>query len=115
MKMRSFSLVTCLFCAFTLTASAHARLKSSEPAAGSSVKSPNVISLHFSESLEPAFSGAILKDDGGKTVPVSTAVGAQTITLIPLTLKPGIYRVSWHSVGRDTHRLTGSFSFKVIP
>jgi methionine-rich copper-binding protein CopC len=94
---------------------AHARLVSSDPAANAKVKSPGQIKLHFSESLEPAFSAASLTDSTGKTVPVSKSVGADTITLLPLTLKPGAYKVTWHSVGQDTHRLTGSFGFTVIP
>ena len=94
---------------------AHAKLQSSDPAANSSVKSPSLIRLVFSESLEPAFSGASLSDTTGKTIPVSAAVGASAITLMPLSLKPGVYKVSWHSVGHDTHRVAGSFTFKVIP
>ena len=94
---------------------AHARLVSSEPAAHAKVKSPGQIKLHFSENLEPAFSSASLSDAAGKTVPVSKSVGGQTITLLPLTLRPGAYKVSWQSVGQDTHRLTGSFGFTVIP
>jgi methionine-rich copper-binding protein CopC len=94
---------------------AHARLVSSDPAANAKVKSPGQIKLHFSESLEPAFSAASLTDAGGKTVPVSRSVGSDTITLLPLTLKPGAYEVTWHSVGQDTHRLTGSFGFTVVP
>ena len=94
---------------------AHARLTGSEPAANAKVKSPGQVKLHFSESLEPAFSSASLTDAAGKTVPVSRSVGSDTITLLPLTLKPGAYKVSWHSVGQDTHRLAGSFGFTVIP
>ena len=94
---------------------AHARLVSSEPAANAKVKSPGQIKLHFSENLEPAFSSASLTDAAGKTVPVSKSVGGQAITLLPLTLKPGAYKVTWASVGQDTHRLTGSFGFTVIP
>jgi methionine-rich copper-binding protein CopC len=94
---------------------AHARLQSSEPAANASVKSPGLIRLVFSESLEPAFSGASLSDAAGKAIPVPAAVGSSTITLMPLALKPGAYKVSWHSVGHDTHRVSGSFSFKVVP
>jgi copper resistance protein C len=94
---------------------AHARLVSSDPAANAKVKPPGQIKLHFSESLEPAFSSAGLIDSAGKTVPVSRSVGGDTITLLPLTLKPGAYKVTWQSVGQDTHRLTGSFGFTVIP
>ena len=71
--------------------------------------------MRFSGRLEPAFSSASRNDPAGKTVPVSKSVGADTITLLPLALKPGAYKVTWHSVGQDTHRLTGSFGFTVIP
>ena len=94
---------------------AHARLVSSDPAANARIKPPGQIKLLFSEKLEPAFSSASLTDAAGKTVPVSKSVGGQTITLLPLTLKPGAYKVSWQSVGQDTHRLTGSFGFTVVP
>ena len=94
---------------------AHARLVNSDPAASARVKAPGQIKLRFSESLEPAFSSASLSDAGGKTVPVSKSVGGDTITLLPLTLKPGAYKVTWQSVGQDTHRLTGSFGFTVVP
>ena len=93
---------------------AHARLTASDPPANAKVSAPRQITLTFSEQLEPAFSSATLTDQAGKTVPVSKSVGAATITLLPLTLKPGTYKVSWHSVGQDTHRLSGSFSFKVV-
>jgi methionine-rich copper-binding protein CopC len=42
-------------------------------------------------------------------------VGGASITLLPMGLKPGGYKVTWHSVGHDTHRISGSFSFKVLP
>jgi copper resistance protein C len=93
---------------------AHAKLTASDPAGNASVKSPKLIKLTFSEDLEPAFSGADLTDAAGKAVPVSRSVGTTTITLLPMALKPGAYKVSWHSVGHDTHRLTGSFAFKVV-
>jgi methionine-rich copper-binding protein CopC len=101
--------------AATAPAWAHAKLQSSDPAAGSSVKSPSLIRLVFSEGLEPAFSGAILSDAAGKKIPVSASVGGATITLMPLSLKPGAYKVTWHTVGHDTHRISGNFSFKVVP
>jgi methionine-rich copper-binding protein CopC len=94
---------------------AHAKLLGSDPAANAKVKSPDQIKLHFSENLEPAFSSATLIDSNGRTVPVSRSVGETTITLLPLVLKPGSYKVTWHSVGQDTHSLTGSFGFTVVP
>lgn len=94
---------------------AHARLTDSTPAANAGVKSPGQVRLHFSEPLEPAFSGATLKDAAGRTVPVSAAVGGAAITLIVPALRPGAYTVDWHSVGHDTHRVSGHFAFKVMP
>jgi len=94
---------------------AHARLTDSTPAANASVKSPGQIRLHFSEPLEPAFSGATLKDAAGKALPVSAAVGGASITLIVPGLRPGAYAVEWHSVGHDSHRVGGRFTFKVTP
>jgi methionine-rich copper-binding protein CopC len=107
--------VMLLFLCLATPAFAHARLVGSDPTANATVKSPGQIKLRFSEDLEPAFSSASLTDAKGKTVPVSRSVGGQTITLLPLTLRPGGYKVTWHSVGRDTHRVTGSFGFTVVP
>jgi methionine-rich copper-binding protein CopC len=113
--MKIILMVLALLSAVTAQAFAHAGLKSSDPAANASVKSPNLIRLTFSEALEPAFSSAELADAGGKVIPVSKSVGGTSITLLPMGLKPGAYKVTWHSVGHDTHRISGSFSFKVIP
>jgi methionine-rich copper-binding protein CopC len=92
---------------------AHAKLTGSEPAANAKVKAVQTIRLTFAETLEPAFSGASLADATGKTIKVPSSVAGNAITLLPMSLKPGRYTVSWHSVGRDTHRVTGSFSFDV--
>ena len=104
-----------LMLVMTSPALAHTKLTSSDPAAGSHVKSPNTIKLVFAEPLEPAFSGAELSDAAGKPMPVPKSVGGATITLLPLALKPGNYKVTWHAVGHDTHRLSGSFGFTVVP
>jgi hypothetical protein len=113
--MKPFLPVLLMVLSATAPAFAHARLTSSDPKADASVKSPSLIRLVFSESLEPAFSGATLSDAAGKTIPVSAAVGSTTVTLMPLALKPGLYKVTWHSVGHDTHRVSGNFRFTVIP
>lgn len=94
---------------------AHAKLIGSDPAANASVKSPTMIKLTFSETLEPAFSTASLSDSAGKAMPVPKSVGGATITLLPIGLKPGAYHVNWRAVGHDTHKLSGSFGFKVVP
>ena len=94
---------------------AHPKLTNSDPAPDARIKLVKTIKLSFSEKLEPAFSGAILTDAAGKPMPVPSSVAGGVITLLPMTLKPGRYSVTWHSVGHDTHRITGSFSFEVVP
>lgn len=94
---------------------ANAKLVRSEPAANASIKSPSMLKLTFSETLEPASSTASLSDSAGKVMPVPKSVGGTTITLLPIGLKAGAYKVNWHAVGHDTHKRSGSFGFKVIP
>ena len=114
--MRSLIIALAAMLALTAPAGAHAFLDHAEPPVGSAMqKAPPQLSLWFSEDLEPAFSGATLKDAAGKTIPASAAVGAAGITLIAPMLRPGAYTVEWHSVGHDTHRVSGHFTFKVLP
>jgi methionine-rich copper-binding protein CopC len=114
--MNRMMLAVALLPVLALPAFAHARLVKSVPAAGAKVTSPLHISLRFSEALEPAFSGALLLDEDGRNVsgePVK--INGPLITLTPGPLLPGVYHVSWHSVGHDTNRLDGDFSFTVKP
>ncbi len=102
------------------SAEAHPRLKNSSPAAGSILKNaPSFIRMTFSEELIASFTGLELKDAGGRTIPVGDAsVGGphntQLIVPIRAHLKPGTYRVAWHAVSVDTHRVAGSYSFRVV-
>jgi len=93
---------------------AHARLQKSVPTANARVGSPAHISLHFSEPLEPAFSGALLLDSDGRNVSgAPVKIDGPELVMTPGRLAPGVYHVVWHSVGQDTHRLDGDFSFTV--
>jgi hypothetical protein len=96
---------------------AHARLTSSDPAANAAVAAPKAITLHFSETLEPKFSGADLMKADGSKVAVRSAVSAgdgRTIVAVPTTpLSPGAYRVMWHAMSSDGHRTTGDVTFSV--
>lgn len=101
-------------------ASAHPRLEASNPAPGAALKTaPKDIRLNFSEELIAAFSGLEIKTAMGKAVPtgkVMFAPGDSRKIIIPIAarLTPGAYTVSWHAVSVDTHRVTGSFGFKVM-
>src|ERR1700761_713490 len=97
-----------LFALLATPAFAHAHLQKSTPAANAKVKSPQHIVLRFSESLEPAFSGALLLDQDGRNVSgAPVVIDGPLLTMTPGKLAPGVYHVSWHSVGHDTHRLDG--------
>jgi methionine-rich copper-binding protein CopC len=93
---------------------ADARLVKAVPAAGAKVKPPAHITLHFSEALEPAFSGALLLDSDGRNVSgAPVKIDGTELVMTPGRLAPGVYHIAWHSVGHDTHRRDGEFSFTV--
>jgi hypothetical protein len=100
-------------------ASAHPKLQSSNPAAGATLKtSPKEIRMNFSEELVAMFSGIEVKNGGGKPVPTGkpTLVRGDTrkiIVPILARLAPGTYRVAWHAVSVDTHRISGTYAFKI--
>lgn len=80
--------------------------------------SPPEIRITFSEGLVAAFSGLELKDAAGKDVPLGRAAvdpkdNKQLAALLTVRLAPGIYTVSWHAVGDDTHHVAGHYSFQV--
>jgi copper resistance protein C len=103
----------------TRSADAHPTLKSASPAAESvSVSEPTEIKLTFSEGVISKFSNVEVKDQGGKTVAtgkVATNPKDQKELVVPMQapLKAGTYTVTWNIVSVDTHRVRGTYSFKV--
>ena len=101
-------------------ANAHPRLQTSSPVAGASLKvAPKDIRLSFSEGLVPNFTGLELKTAAGKSIPTGRTAqiagnNRQIVVPIHTRLMPGTYNVAWHAVSVDTHRVTGSYSFKVM-
>jgi len=99
------------------TAQAHAHLLTSLPAADAAVGPPQNIRLQFSEALEPKFSGVELKTSGGGAVEVTSKVAGKdrkTLDAAPKTpLAPGAYRVLWHVVSTDGHKMAGDYGFTV--
>jgi copper resistance protein C len=95
---------------------AHANLVGSNPAKDATVASPKVITLHFSEALEMKVSGLKLTDIDGKPVAIKSvaAPDAKSLAVAPATpLAPGLYTISWTSMGDDAHKMTGTVSFSV--
>ena len=94
---------------------AHARLVEANPAADATVAAPAQIVLHFSERLEPKFSGFELAAGGAKAS-IRTSLGEDRKTLIGVASKPlaaGAYQLTWHAVSADGHRMLGAYAFTV--
>jgi methionine-rich copper-binding protein CopC len=97
---------------------AHPQLQSAEPAAGAATTSPREIRITFSEGIIPQFSGVELRDPAGKLVATGKSENDpanKKILVVPVKeqLAPGDYKVEWHAVSEDTHRVKGSYSFSV--
>ena len=98
---------------------AHPKLVKSDPAADAVVAaSPKELRLSFNEELVPKFSSADVKDQKGQKVEIGTAAANPTDKkqlVVPLSkpLAAGTYKVEWHAVAADTHRVQGSYSFTV--
>ena len=102
-----------------MPAGAHALLRESDPAAGSSLdRAPSRVVLTFTERPEPGLSSISVLDTGGQQVergesapvegaPLQFAVGLGD-------LPDGTYTVSWRVVSKDDGHVTvGSFAFGV--
>ena len=120
-KMTSMAAIAMLALVLCGTAAyAHPEMQTAEPAAGSATASPKQIKITFNENVMVQFSGLELKDHDGKMIPtgkatVDPANKKQLLVLVNETLSPGDYKVEWHAVSDDTHRVKGSYSFSVAP
>ena len=97
---------------------AHAFLDHASPAVGSSLPaSPSVLTLWFTQDLEPAFSGVTVTNEAGQRVDLGNAkIPMGRPAELQIGLKPlsrGTYHVSWHVVSVDTHPTEGTFAFEV--
>jgi methionine-rich copper-binding protein CopC len=105
-------------------ARAHPKLLSSTPAPNSTVAAPQHADLQFSEGLMANFSGAdlLMVDMPGMAMKTPMKMSAtatvgsdgKTLSVVPARpLAAGTYRVDYHVVSTDTHRVTGSITFRV--
>ncbi|MES2095928.1 MAG: copper homeostasis periplasmic binding protein CopC [Pseudomonadota bacterium] len=103
---------------------AHPKLVSATPAPNSVVASPARMQLTFSETLVANFSGVELvmtdmpgmKMSSPMKMKVAIALAPDGKTVVVTSAKPlprGAYRLDWHVVSTDTHRVQGSYTFKV--
>jgi methionine-rich copper-binding protein CopC len=99
-------------------ASAHARLLAATPASNATTTAPKQLTLKFSERLQPRFSGlSVTKPQmNDMATPMKVAVSKDGKSLIATPREPlpaGVYKVSWHAVTADTHRVQGAYTFTV--
>ena len=96
-------------------AEAHARLVSADPGANAAVAAPEKLTLHFSEKLEPKYSGLSVMKADGSAVSVTTTVSTTDRTIMEgaptAHLSPGGYMVMWHAVSADGHKTQGEYNF----
>ena len=99
-------------------ARAHAFLERADPRVGSTVAAaPPRVAVHFTQSVEPAFSTVrVLDPDGNPVDKADVQVDPNdqaTLTVGVPKLAAGTYRVEWKVTSVDTHRTHGSFTFTV--
>jgi copper resistance protein C len=122
MTMRNgyFLLLAAALASRAAPAFAHAFLDHASPAVGSTTHgSPPEVRIWLSEAIEPAFSTIQVTDESGKHVDSGNASvdpndKKQLRVSLP-ALPPGTYKVNWRVTSVDTHRTSGSFTFKVEP
>jgi methionine-rich copper-binding protein CopC len=102
-------------------ASAHASYKSSDPKPNAILKAaPTVVTIHFTENVNPQGSDILVYDATGKKVSTAAAqvVRADLTTMtVPMQGSGAeIYLVVWHTVSADDGDPdTGAFNFLVNP
>jgi len=114
----AFGLVLVALVALAGPAAAHAQLVGSDPAAGAVVaEPPALVTLRFSEEVEPTLGGIEVFDtdqrvvDVGPTERVPGDVRSVQATLPELA--DGTYAVLWRVTSADGHPVQGAFAFSV--
>ncbi|OAF05780.1 hypothetical protein AYJ54_02485 [Bradyrhizobium centrolobii] len=102
-------------------AMAHPKLTSAVPAADGAERAASPtkeIRLNFSEGVIAKFSGLELRDESGKSIATGTPAAdpkdkKQLVVPLSTPLVAGKYRVIWHVVSEDTHRVKGEYTFTI--
>jgi methionine-rich copper-binding protein CopC len=116
--IRAFALLAVVTPLLPSPAFAHAFLDRADPPVGSEVPTaPHMLTLQFTEGVEPLFSSVEIHDANGAAIAVPkphAAPGNDRELLVPLPdLHSGRYTVTWHVTSVDTHKTEGSFRFSV--
>ena len=112
--MRNVLIVVVALLLGSAAAHAHAYLDHANPRVGSTVRTaPRVVTLWFTQKLEPSFSSAQVNDAAGARVDQGARVSGMQIHVSVKALPPGSYKVHWKVLSVDTHTTEGTFSFRV--
>ena len=112
------ALVFLLSSAITPAVLAHAHLKQQSPQENTVAVAPEVITLNFSEGIEPAFSGVVVTNAQQQKIKTGAVKrdekdNAKLIVPLEKPLTTGTYTVDWHVVSVDGHKTKGSYHFSV--
>jgi methionine-rich copper-binding protein CopC len=117
--MRRIVLTTAAACLMAGAAYAHALLDRASPAVGSEVSAPpSMLTLTYTEPVEPLFCTVHVTDDHGTEVEQgkpSVKDNGRTLVVALKKLPPSVYHVEWHVTSVDTHKTDGHFTFTVKP
>lgn len=122
--MRFAPIVAAVLLVAPVAAYAHPKLVSATPAPNSVAAPTAELKLVFSESLVAQFSGADLvmtdmpgmKMNAPMKMPAKATLapdGKTLVVTLPKALPKGGYKLSYHVVSTDTHRVEGNYSFKI--
>ncbi|ORU94148.1 MAG: hypothetical protein A6F70_07680 [Cycloclasticus sp. symbiont of Bathymodiolus heckerae] len=110
--------MTLLLLVISTATAAHTKSISSDPAPRSVInRSPQVISISFTQEFEPAYSNITVKDSNGKQVTEGKAtVDTENKKRLILALPPlslGKYTVSYKVLSLDGHTISSSYTFRI--
>jgi len=99
---------------------AHPRVVSAVPAVDGVVKEASKeVTIRFNERLEAAFTGLVIRNSEGKQVDKGDAAldksDRRILRVSVPALAGGVYKVEWHAMSADTHKVEGDFTFRVGP
>lgn len=122
MRAKLLAIAAGIGLAFVATgAMAHPRLTSAVPGTDGTERAASPtkeLRLNFSEGVIAKFSGLELRDESGKSIATGTPTidpkdKKQLVVPLDAPLAAGKYRVMWHAVSDDTHRVKGEYTFTI--
>jgi copper transport protein len=91
-------------------------VESSPPVDGTVASSPEMITVNFGGSIEPAFSKIEVFDPKGEKVSAKCRFLEEDSVIesdLQENLSPGVYKVKWKVMSLDGHTLKGEYIFTI--